>query len=98
MFINMGLLWTSWFMMCESDPVPLLFPLWLKISGLILFIVGVLLFIFTLMKMRTLDNYSGALIQNGLFSVIRHPMYLGFIFWIIGYPVFQQHKSLYLHQ
>ena len=43
--------------------------------------------------MKTLDNYSGDLIQTGLFSITRHPMYLGFIFWIIGYPLFQQAQT-----
>lgn len=93
MFINMGALWASWFMMCESDPVYLALPAWLKFSGLIVFIAGILLFILTLIQMKTLDNYSGDLIQTGLFSITRHPMYLGFIFWIIGYPLFQQAQT-----
>jgi len=93
MFINMGALWTSWFMMCENDPVLLLLPAWLTFIGLAIFIAGILLFILTLIKMRTLDNYSGELIEDGLFLITRHPMYLGFIFWIIGYPVFQQAQT-----
>jgi len=93
MFINMGALWASWFMMCELDPIHLIIPAWLKFSGLVVFIAGILLFILTLIHMKTLDNYSGELIQTGLFSITRHPMYLGFIFWIIGYSVFQQAQT-----
>jgi protein-S-isoprenylcysteine O-methyltransferase Ste14 len=89
----MGALWASWFMMCETDPVRLVLPAWLRFSGLTVFIIGIILFILTLVKMRTLDNYSGELIQDGLFSITRHPMYAGFIFWIIGYPVFQQAQT-----
>ena len=91
-FINMSLLWASWFMMCEVDPVKLTIPFPLRFTGLLLFIAGILLFAYTLIKLRTLDDYQGNLVQDGLFSITRHPMYLGFIFWLVGYSVFQQSK------
>jgi protein-S-isoprenylcysteine O-methyltransferase Ste14 len=91
-FINMCLLWMSWFMMSEVDPIKFVIPFWLRITGLVFFIIGVFLFIYTVVKLKTLDDYKGELVQDGLFSIIRHPMYLGFIFWIVGYSVFQQSK------
>lgn len=91
-FINMCLLWMSWFMMSEVDPVKIVIPFWLRITGLVLFIIGVFLFVYTVVKLKTLDDYKGELVQDGLFSITRHPMYLGFIFWLVGYSVFQQSK------
>jgi protein-S-isoprenylcysteine O-methyltransferase Ste14 len=82
----------SWFMMSEVDPIKFVIPFWLRITGLVFFIIGVFLFIYTVVKLKTLDDYKGELVQDGLFSIIRHPMYLGFIFWIVGYSVFQQSK------
>jgi len=91
-FVNMCFLWMSWFMMCELDPVKLTIPFWLRIFGLIFFISGIFLFVYTVIKLKTLDDYQGELVQDGLFSITRHPMYLGFIFWLVGYSLFQQSK------
>jgi protein-S-isoprenylcysteine O-methyltransferase Ste14 len=33
-------------------------------------------------------NGPGRLITGGLFRKIRHPMYLGFCLWLVGYPLF----------
>ena len=78
-FINMCLLWMSWFMMSEVDPIKFVIPFWLRITGLVLFIIGVFLFIYTVVKLKTLDDYKGELVQDGLFSIIRHPMYLALL-------------------
>jgi protein-S-isoprenylcysteine O-methyltransferase Ste14 len=90
MFLNMSLLWITWFSMCESDPFSFSLPAPVRYSGMALFVVGLLLFVLTLIKLKTLENYTGELVQDGIFSKIRHPMYLGFVFWIIGYAVFMQ--------
>jgi protein-S-isoprenylcysteine O-methyltransferase Ste14 len=82
----------SWFIMSEFDPVKLTIPFWLRIIGFVLFIIGIFLFVYTIFKLKTLENYKGELVQDGLFSITRHPMYLGFIFWLVGYSVFQQSK------
>jgi protein-S-isoprenylcysteine O-methyltransferase Ste14 len=91
-FVNMCLLWASWFMMCEVDPVKLTLPFSVRIVGLVFFVTGIFLFAYTVFRLRTLDDFHGQLVQDGLFSITRHPMYLGFIFWLVGYSVFQQSK------
>jgi len=41
-----------------------------------------------LVTIKTLESYGGDLITSGIYSKVRHPMYLGFILWSIGFPVF----------
>ncbi len=89
MIVVMFGLWISWFQMSELDPVELNIPESLQYFGLSLFIAGLLLFIIPLIHLRGLENID-RLITGGIFSVIRHPMYLGMIFWLIGYPLFLQ--------
>jgi protein-S-isoprenylcysteine O-methyltransferase Ste14 len=50
--------------------------------------LGILAFLTGLLTIKTLESYEGDLITKGIYSKIRHPMYLGFIFWLIGFPVF----------
>ena len=64
-------------------------PDWIRYIGLLLFLIGVFLFIFSHMKLGGLKD-KGELITDGIYSKIRNPMYLGFIIWIIGFPVFMQ--------
>jgi protein-S-isoprenylcysteine O-methyltransferase Ste14 len=40
-----------------------------------------------LIQLRGVENIDN-LVTNGLFSKLRHPMYLGFIFWIIGWVIY----------
>jgi len=86
-FIVMGILWFSWFQMCFSDPVKMNIPPGIRYIGLLIFLIGAFLFIFSHMKLRGFEN-KGELITTGIYSKIRNPMYLGFIIWIIGFPVF----------
>jgi len=50
--------------------------------------MGGLLFFTALFTIKTLESYDGDLITKGIYSKIRHPMYLGFICWLIGFPVY----------
>jgi len=88
-FIVMGILWFSWFQMCFSDPIKTNIPDWIRYIGLLLFLIGVFLFIFSHMKLRGFED-KGELITDGIYSKIRNPMYVGFIIWIIGFPAFMQ--------
>ena len=88
-FIIMGIFWFSWFQMCFSDPIKMNVPRWIRYIGLLLFLIGVFLFIFSHKKLKGFED-KGELIRGGIYSKIRNPMYLGFIIWIIGFPIFMQ--------
>ena len=86
-YITMFVLWFSWFQMCFIDPVKMTIPEWSRYIGLILFILGFVLFILSHMRLKGFED-RGQLVTGGIYSKIRNPMYLGFIIWIIGFPVF----------
>jgi protein-S-isoprenylcysteine O-methyltransferase Ste14 len=88
MFINMVLLWVSWVLLCSYDIFKIHLPAVIRYSGLLIAGSGLVLFLTGLFKIKTLESYDGDLIKNGIYSKIRHPMYAGFILWLIGFPVF----------
>lgn len=88
-YIIMFILWFSWGQMCFHDPSKLALPAWSKYIGLIFSITGILLFIFSHGKLKGFQD-KDHLVKNGIFTKIRNPMYLGFIIWIIGFPIFMQ--------
>ncbi len=83
----MLLLWTSWFNMCPLDPVKIAIPSLLRWAGIIILILGLALAIGALIQLRGVENIDH-LVTSRLFARIRHPMYLGFIFWIFGWVIF----------
>ena len=87
-FSNMLLLWTSWFLLCSFDPSETNLPIILSYFGISLAIIGVIIFLTALLTIKTLETYEGDLITSGIYSRIRHPMYLGFLFWLLGFPLF----------
>ena len=87
-FTDMILLWISWFLLCSHDPYRIGFPAVIRYSGMLLSIIGLIAFLSALFTIKTLESYEGDLITSGIYSKIRHPMYLGFILWLIGFPVF----------
>lgn len=89
--VVMGILWFSWFQMCFLDPVRLNIPDGIRYTGLLIFLTGVPLFVLSQVKLKGFEKRQ-SLITTGIYSKIRNPMYLGFIFWLIGFPVFM--KSL----
>jgi protein-S-isoprenylcysteine O-methyltransferase Ste14 len=84
----MILLWTSWFLLCSFDKSIIDLPPLIHYLGIVLVITGVIIFLIALFTIKTLETYEGSLIINGIYSRIRHPMYLGFVFWLIGLPIF----------
>lgn len=90
LFADMFLLWSSWFAMCEGDIIKIEMPAILRITGIVLTILGIFLFLVAWYTTKSLENYEGGLITTGIYSFTRHPMYLGFICWLVGFPLFQQ--------
>jgi protein-S-isoprenylcysteine O-methyltransferase Ste14 len=88
-FANMALLWISWFVLCSFDPFRMEPGRIVRFSGILLVSAGIFAFITALLTIKTLESYAGDLITTGIYSKIRHPMYLGFILWCIGFPVIQ---------
>jgi protein-S-isoprenylcysteine O-methyltransferase Ste14 len=86
-FINMLLLWLSWFVLCSFDVCKISIPVIVRLIGVLLIATGLIVFLSGLFTIKTLESYEGDLITKGIYSKIRHPMYLGFILWLIGAPI-----------
>jgi methanethiol S-methyltransferase len=87
-FTNMILLWISWFLLCSVDKFHVDLPPVISYLGLMLVILGVLMFLIAFSTIKSVETFEGDLITHGIYSRIRHPMYLAFILWLIGMPVF----------
>ena len=87
-FANMAVLWISWFLLCRFDVYKIELPSVISYFGAALSLLGAALFFTALFTIKTLETYNGDLITKGIYSKIRHPMYLGFILWLIGPPLF----------
>lgn len=87
-FTNMMLLWISWFLLSVNDIHKVELIGFVKYLGLLTLAVGLAVFLMALFTIKTLESYEGDLITKGVYSIIRHPMYLGFILWLIGAPIF----------
>jgi protein-S-isoprenylcysteine O-methyltransferase Ste14 len=87
-FTNMLLLWVSWFALCSLDNYKIDIPDIIRYSGICLVVLGIIIFLTGLYTIKTLESYDGDLITHGIYSKIRHPMYLSFILWLIGMPVY----------
>jgi protein-S-isoprenylcysteine O-methyltransferase Ste14 len=86
-FTNMAALWISWFVLCSLDTFHIdLGGIWRYLGGSLV-MLGTVAFFTALFTIRTLEGYEGDLISHGIYSRIRHPMYLGFILWLLGMPV-----------
>jgi protein-S-isoprenylcysteine O-methyltransferase Ste14 len=86
--LDMILLWGSWFTLCSVDPARLVLPTLIRRTGLAALVVGLALAVGALIQLRGVENIDH-LVTTGFFGVVRHPMYLGFILWILGWAVFQ---------
>ena len=86
-FTAMCVLWMSWFGMCPLDPSPVALPDLVRWTGFALVIIGTGLAVGALVQLRGLENID-RLITTGLFSRLRHPMYTGFLFWIVGWSTY----------
>jgi protein-S-isoprenylcysteine O-methyltransferase Ste14 len=87
-FANMFLLWGSWFSLCPLDINKIELPGIIHYFGIFLVVLGIIIFLTGLITIRSLESYDGDLMTRGIYSKIRHPMYTGFILWLIGMPVY----------
>lgn len=90
-FSSMCTLWVSWFALCPADPLRVQLPSSVQWIGLTIFVFGTILAIGALIQLRGVENIDH-LVTSGLFKKLRHPMYLGFIFWIVGWSLY--HSAL----
>jgi len=86
-FVAMCLLWISYIYMCLHDPLYLTLPLVIHWIGIGIFAVGLVLAFGALIRLKGVENIDH-LVTTGLFAKVRHPMYLGFVFWIFGWAIF----------
>jgi len=83
----MCILWISWFNLCRLDPFQIQLPDSIRWFGFSIFAAGMVLAVGALIQLRGVENIHH-LVTTGLFTKIRHPMYVGFIAWILGWSIF----------
>ncbi len=86
--INMFVLWFAWFSMNFSDPLRIALPMWLRIFGLLLFFIGAVLVVIAHLHIPGYGTKEAR--TTGIYSKLRHPMYFGFMLWLVGFPLFWQ--------
>lgn len=68
---------------------------WLKIVGLSISLAGLLVVILAILQLnKNLSPFptpkdSSVLLQNGVFKLVRHPIYTGLIFLFFGYSIYK---------
>jgi protein-S-isoprenylcysteine O-methyltransferase Ste14 len=86
-FTAMMTLWGTWFVLCPQDPYHIELPGAVQWTGYVLFVLGFVLAVGALIQLKALENVDH-LVTTGLFARLRHPMYTGFIFWLLGWSTF----------
>ena len=86
-FTVMCLMWVSWFSLCLLDPFRFSLLAMVRWIALFAVIAGLGLAIGGFVQLRGLENISH-LVNTGLYSKLRHPIYTGFILWILGWSVY----------
>lgn len=86
--LNMIILWISWVLLCSCDIYKIAIPGIFRYTGISLAVAGMVIFLAGLVTIKTLESYDGDLITTGIYSIIRHPMYSGFLLWLIGFPIY----------
>jgi protein-S-isoprenylcysteine O-methyltransferase Ste14 len=87
--VAMLVLWFTWFYTVFDDPFGIHLPEGVRYMGLAVFVTGVLLVMASHVRLEGF-KHEGMLVTGGIYSKIRNPMYLGFILWMLGLPIFMQ--------
>ncbi|MDD5362424.1 MAG: NnrU family protein [Ignavibacteria bacterium] len=87
-FADMALLWLSWFALCGLDTFKINLSVIIMYAGMLLAAIGFGIFLTALFTIKAFETHEGDLMTKGIYSKLRHPMYLGFVFWLIGFPVY----------
>jgi protein-S-isoprenylcysteine O-methyltransferase Ste14 len=87
-FTAMCVMWVAWFAMGVLDPMPLDVSAPVQSLGLGAVVLGSILAVGGVWQLRGLENVDH-LVTTGLFRRVRHPMYVGFMLWIVGWSVYQ---------
>jgi protein-S-isoprenylcysteine O-methyltransferase Ste14 len=75
--------WGYW---CGADPVKMNIPSWVSVPvGVFLTVSGLGLFLYSEMKKHGVGEEE-ELVTTGIYSKIRHPMYVGLVLLHIGFP------------
>jgi protein-S-isoprenylcysteine O-methyltransferase Ste14 len=86
-FAAMFLFFAGWFGMCVTDPWQITLPDIIHWIFLGILIAGFILAFGALIQLKGVENIQH-LVVGGFFKKLRHPMYLGFIFWIFGWSIY----------
>jgi protein-S-isoprenylcysteine O-methyltransferase Ste14 len=86
-FAAMFLFFAGWFGMCVTDPWRVNLPDIIRWIFVGILIAGFVLAFGALIQLKGVENIQH-LVVGGLFKKMRHPMYMGFIFWILGWSVY----------
>lgn len=88
-FTAMGFLLGSWIFLGAFDPLPLSIPWPWNLIGLVLAGAAAALVLLGVIRLKGLENIQ-ELHTEGIYSTLRHPMYMGFILWILGWVLFHR--------
>lgn len=83
----MCVLWISWFSLCPADPFRADVSGAVRWIGFGIFLLGTVLAVGALIQLRGVENIDH-LVTGGLFARVRHPMYAGFLAWILGWSIY----------
>ncbi len=86
-FADMCILWIFWFVAAPMNPKHFGLSPAFRYLGLGAVILGTVLAVGSLIQLRGLENITH-LVTRGLFARLRHPMYTGFILWILGWSLY----------
>jgi protein-S-isoprenylcysteine O-methyltransferase Ste14 len=86
--LDMTVLWASWFALCPLDPARVVVPGVVRGAGLGILLGGLALAVAGLVQLRGVENIDH-LVTTGVFRRLRHPMYLGFTLWVLGWALVQ---------